>query len=257
MAEDWVKDARNETKAKFNARSEIEKEVGTLKEDQAKLSEQLKEAVRARDSSEAGLKNAEKQAEEQRKQLHYTEINLATEKQLVKELHKEFQKAREAAQLVKEAVEAEKQAAYTLGVGETQAKLTEELSTVCREYCGISWGKALDAAGVLVGSDLRRLVSIYYDPEIRELPGFDSFHPEQATQASEQSMANQALPVLLEVPKESNQDGGQGKKAEDLKGMGKGQDKKKNSFDLKEKAPDTATSQLGQTVDPIVSKTTA
>ena len=48
MAEDWVKDARNESKAKFNARSEIEKKVGTLKEDQAKLSEQLKEAVRAR-----------------------------------------------------------------------------------------------------------------------------------------------------------------------------------------------------------------
>ena len=31
----------------------------------------------------------------------------------------------------------------------------------------------------------------------------------------------------------------------------------KNSFDLKEKAPDTDTSQLGQTVDTIVSKTTA
>ena len=41
--------------------------MGTLKEGQAKLSEQLKEAVRARDSSEAGLKNAEMQAEEQRK----------------------------------------------------------------------------------------------------------------------------------------------------------------------------------------------
>ena len=51
----------------FNARSEVEKEVGTLKEGQAKLSEQLKEAVRARDSSEVGLKNAEMQAKEQRK----------------------------------------------------------------------------------------------------------------------------------------------------------------------------------------------
>ena len=60
MAEDWVKDAHSETKAEFNTRSEIEKEVGNLKEDQAKLSEQLKEAIRARDSSEAGLKNAEK-----------------------------------------------------------------------------------------------------------------------------------------------------------------------------------------------------
>ena len=68
-----------------------------------------------------------------------------------------------------------------LGIEETQAKLTEELSAVCREYCGISWGKALDVAGVPVGSDLRRPESIYYGPEIRELLGPDSSHPEQAT----------------------------------------------------------------------------
>ena len=73
------------------------KMVGNLKKDQAKLSEQLKEAIRARDSSEVGLKKTEKQAEEQRKQLHYTEINLATEKQLVNDLRKELQKVREAA----------------------------------------------------------------------------------------------------------------------------------------------------------------
>ena len=103
----------------FNALSEVEKELGTLKENQAQLSEQLKEVVRARDSSEAGLKTTEKQAEDLRKQLHYTEINLATEKQLVTELREELQKAREAVQLVKEASEAEKQAAYMLGVEET------------------------------------------------------------------------------------------------------------------------------------------
>ena len=80
---------------------------------------------------------------------------------------------------------------------ETQVRLTEELSSVCREYCGISWGKALDVAGVPVDSDLRRLESIYYDPEIRELLGPDSFHPEQATQVSTQSMADQALHVSL------------------------------------------------------------
>ena len=119
VAEDWVKDARSKAKAEFNARSEVEKELGALKENQTKLSEQLKKAVRARDSSEAGLKTAEKQAEEQRKQLHYTEINLATKKQLVAELRKELQKARKAVQLVKEATEAKKQVAYALGVKET------------------------------------------------------------------------------------------------------------------------------------------
>ena len=70
--------------------------------------------------------------------MHYTKINLATEKQLVTELHEELQKAKEATQLLKEAAEAEKQAAYTLGTEETQARLTEEFSVVCRDYCDIS-----------------------------------------------------------------------------------------------------------------------
>ena len=187
--------------------------------------------------------------------MHYTEINLATEKQLVTDLHEELRKAREVVQLVKEAAEAEKQAAYTLGVEETQARLTEELSPICREYCSISWGKALDVAGVPKSSDLRWPESIYYDPKIRELPDPSSSHPKQATQASEQSMADQAPPTPLEVSKDSNQGGGQGKKAEDPKGMNKGQDKK-NPFDLKEKASDTATSQLGQTVYLEISKAT-
>ena len=90
MAKDWVKNARSEAKAEFNSRSEVEKEVSNLKENQAKLSEQLKEVIRAKDSSEAGLWNAENQAEEQRKQLHYIEINLATEKQLVKEIREKL-----------------------------------------------------------------------------------------------------------------------------------------------------------------------
>ena len=92
--------------------------------------------------------------------MHYTEINLATEKQLVTELCEEFWKAREAVQLVKEVAKAEKQAAYMLRVEETQARLTEELSTVCRDYCNISWGKALNAARVPVSSDLRDRKSV-------------------------------------------------------------------------------------------------
>ena len=67
MAEDWVKDACSEAKAEFIAQFEVEKELDALKENQAKLSEQLKEAVRARDSSKVGLKTTEKQAKEQRK----------------------------------------------------------------------------------------------------------------------------------------------------------------------------------------------
>ena len=54
------------------------------------MAEQLKKAVRARDSTEAGLKTTKKQFEDIRKQLHYNEINMATEKQLVTELREEL-----------------------------------------------------------------------------------------------------------------------------------------------------------------------
>ena len=177
MADDWVKSARSEARAAFDARSEVEVELGALRENHSKLAEQLKEAVRARDSAEADLKTTEKQFEDIHKQLHYNEINLVTKKQLVTELHEELRKAREAVELVKEAAKAEKQAAYTLGVEETQARLTEELSAICRDCCDIFWGKTLNLAGVPVDFDLRRPESIYYDLEIRELSSPDSSHP--------------------------------------------------------------------------------
>ena len=56
MTEDWVKGARSEASAAFDARSEVEVELGALKENHSKLAEQLKEAVRARDSAEAALR---------------------------------------------------------------------------------------------------------------------------------------------------------------------------------------------------------
>ena len=155
MAEEWVKNAHSEARAAMDTRSETEVELGALKENHSKMAEQLKEVVRARDSAEAGLKTTERQFEKVRKDLHYTEINLATEKQMVTELCEELRKAREIAQLFKEAAEAEKQAAYALGVQETQGRLTEEFSAVARDYCDISWGKALNVAGIPADSSLR------------------------------------------------------------------------------------------------------
>ena len=67
MAEEWVKNARSESRAAFNARSEVEVELGALKENHSKMAEQLKEAVRARDSGEVGLRTKEKQFEDMRK----------------------------------------------------------------------------------------------------------------------------------------------------------------------------------------------
>ena len=95
------------------------------------------------------------------------------------ELREELRKTREVAQLLKEATEAEKQAAYALGVQETQSKLTEEFSAVARDYCDITWGKALDVTRIPADSSLRRPESIYYDSDICELPGPGSPPPEQ------------------------------------------------------------------------------
>ena len=95
----------------------------------------MKEANKARLSAEAGLKAVERQVEDQCQKLHLIEIDLATQRQLVINLKVKLQKAKKAAQLAKEAAEAEKQASYLLDVEETQVRLTEELSEVCRDYC--------------------------------------------------------------------------------------------------------------------------
>ena len=101
-----------------------------------------------------------------------------------------------------------------MGVQETQSRLIEEFSVVARDYCDITWGKALDVAGISADSSLRRPESIYYESDIRELPGPGSPPPEQPTQVFEVPIANQVPPAPVEVPTDSRQDAGQGKEAE-------------------------------------------
>ena len=125
-----------------------------------------------------------------------TETNLATEKQAVLDLKAVLQKdkeeaqlAKEEAQLVKEAVEAEKRATYQLGVEETEARLSEELPEVCRDYCNISWAQALNAAGIPADSALRLSENVFFPPEIQEIPA-------DATEASEQpTVVPDAIPL--------------------------------------------------------------
>ena len=108
MAKEWVKNSRNETRAAQDARDTVEAQLGALKDKQAQMDEEVKQALKEKVSAEAGLKTTERQAEDPHKELHYCEINLATEKQLLKDLREELHKAKEAAQLLKEATEAEK-----------------------------------------------------------------------------------------------------------------------------------------------------
>ena len=108
MAEEWIKNSHEETRAAHDARDTVEAQVGALKDKQAQMGEELKQALKAKASAEASLKMTERQAKDLRKELHYCEINLATKKQLVKDLREEIRKAKEAAQLLKEAAEVEK-----------------------------------------------------------------------------------------------------------------------------------------------------
>ena len=248
MAKEWVKNSHGETRLALDARAKTEAQLGALKEKQAKMAEQMKEALRARDSAEAGLKTTEKQFEEIRKELHYSEINLAIEKQMVTELCEELRKAREAAQLLKEATEAEKQATYDLGVQETQSRLTEDFSAVARDYCDIICGKAFDVTGVPADSNLRRTESIYYDSDTRELPSSGFPPPEHPAQVSEVPITDQVPPVPVEVPTDSCQDAGQGKEVEAPQGKDKSKGKSKG------KASDTTISQSKQAANPAAPK---
>ena len=65
VAEEWNKDKDIKVQAEARSREEVEKALGKARDDCARISEELKEEVKAKRSVEAGLKNAEKQAEDQ------------------------------------------------------------------------------------------------------------------------------------------------------------------------------------------------
>ena len=197
VAEEFCRSNRSLAKAEVQSRTEVEKTVESLKQKNLELAEKFKESEKARKSALAGLKNAETQAEDQCQKLFVTETNLATEKQTVLDLKSTLQKAeeevrraREEVQLIREAAEVEKKASYQLGVGETKARLSEEIPEVCRDYCSISWAHALDAAEIPADSALRLPGNVFFPPEIRE-------NPNGAPEASEQAMAiPDAIPLL-------------------------------------------------------------
>ena len=123
-----------------------------------------------------------------------------------------------------------------MGVQETQSRLTEEFSAVARDYCDITWGKALDVAGVPANSVLRQPESIYYDSDIRVLLGSESPPPEHLVKVSEVPMTSQVPPAPREVPTDSRPKAGQGKEVEAPQGKDKSKDKGKD------KASDTTIS---------------
>ena len=69
MAEDWVRNANNKLDAKAQTRRDVEKSLGAANHEKTQLAEKLKAAESVHQSAKAGLKTAETQAEDQRKQL--------------------------------------------------------------------------------------------------------------------------------------------------------------------------------------------
>ena len=75
-----------------------------------------------------------------RQQLHLSEINLATEKQMVSDLKAQLLQTKEVARLAREATKVAVATSYEREVVDTEARLTEEVAAVCRDYNTISWG---------------------------------------------------------------------------------------------------------------------
>ena len=120
---------------------------------------------------------------------------------------------------------------------ETQVRLTEELSKICRDYCSVTWDRTLSIASVPADSVWRLPGSVYYPLEIREVAAFAPFSspPAHALESSEQSLAIPYANPLAEIMKGSSQAGDQGQGAEGEKGKGKGKGRK-----LSAKSKDTA-----------------
>ena len=51
---------------------------------------------------------------------------------------------------------------------ETEARLTAEVTVVCRDYSTETYNQALDRAGVPADFDLRRADQVYYPEDIKE-----------------------------------------------------------------------------------------
>ena len=72
--------------------------------------------------------------------------------------------------MAQEAVTTAETLAYERGVLETETRLTVEVTAVCREYYVETYSQALNRAGILADSDLRRTDQVYYPEDLRENP---------------------------------------------------------------------------------------
>ena len=135
--------------------------------------------------------------------------------------------------MAQEADKAAETAAFKRGVLKTKARLTAEVTVVCREYYAETYNQALDQAGIPVDSDLRRMEQVYYPEDIRENT---TAHPPPAAlpfPPPEQSLTTQEPSQGVELPagaqEEKNGEVVASRKEE--KAKEKGKEKVKNKAD--------------------------
>ena len=115
MAEECIRSTHNKFEAESNFKREVEKTLGSVKEEKSQLAEKLKTSEQGHQSALVGLKIAEAQTEDQCKHLFTTKLDLAMEKAAVLSLKVELEKAKAEAQAIQEAAQAAERATYERG----------------------------------------------------------------------------------------------------------------------------------------------
>ena len=70
--------------------------------------------------------------------------------------------------MAQEAATVAETSAYERGVLDTEARLTAEVTVVCRKYYAETYNQALDQAGIPADSHLRRVDQVYYPEDLRK-----------------------------------------------------------------------------------------
>ena len=190
-----VKEQSKTAELERNKRINATRTLKNSKFDLAKAREDLKDAIKAKDSAEASLIGAQKQAEEQMRRLLAAEEQLEIAKEQISDLKKKLIKADNAKGVVEfardEAVRAKMEAefarteaetakdkaeeeGYKAWVAKTQALLKAQIPGVCKLYCSQVWDETLKRAGVEASSDLWKAESVFYPPAICETASSNS-----------------------------------------------------------------------------------
>ena len=145
------------------------------------LKKRLTVEEQVRNSADAALEGAERQAESQRKLAREANNQLAVSKEQLVALKKQLEeaqrfrdqaeKARVQAEEAKAKAEKERdeveQHSYDVGIAETEDALRAEVPAVCHAYCTQTWEEALNRAGIDTSSELKKHENIIFPPALQ------------------------------------------------------------------------------------------